>query len=871
MINEKITDLLIDRLLRDAHIQATPNGSSLTTIQNALETASKNKQGNRGYPEFVAQVQDFILVIENKADIAQQAHYDDETQTILSETPKATKNYAENGALHYARHIAAGTSFQKIFAFGCTGNEKHHTIRPIFVDANGYQLLEKVENFSNFNADNIENYYRQQVLGETAPEQLELEDILKKAKELHEHLQNYGQLGTAEKPLVVSGILLALSEPTFQIDHLMGDHINPDGERLYGAIAAYMSRVQVTPATKKARVLSQFSIIQERTLLNQKDVRLGKTPLRFFTEYLEKNILRSIKANSSEDILGRFYGEFISYSGGDGQSLGVILTPRHITDLFCELAQVQPHDRIFDPCCGTSGFLIAAMHAMLKQTPDEALKESIKKEQIFGVEIREDMFSIATTNMILRGDGKSNLENNDFFKMSAAHWREKKCNVGFINPPYSQAKNKETAHLSEIRFIEHLLDCLHDKARCIAIVPQSTMVGKTAEDRKVKKRILKQHTLEGVITLNKNTFYGIGTNACIAVFTAHQPHPKEKRSKFINFEDDGYVVKKHIGLVATQRAIEKKRALLDWWRDHQDAESRHLIKTTIEADDEWLHSFYYFNDEIPKEADFERTINDYLTFEFSMIMQGREYLFENDAPARDIKKKVLDAPQDNFLKAREWHEFVIGEVFDVSGTTTTQPCDLIKKGNTPRITCAASNNGLDNFYKNQATEKSGVLTADSATTGFVSYQGYEFIATDHVEKLSLKNGKLISRNLGIFLKSIIEKSIHGKYGYGYKFSQARIKKQKILLPVNQKGEPDYEYMEAYARSIENQKLEKYRNWIQQRLTNLHPPPGNDNRSQCRSVAGVQNQRHFSRYTARQTAKKRGTHQRCNTLYFLDCF
>lgn len=150
-----------------------------------------------------------------------------------------------------------------------------------------------------------------------------------------------------------------------------------------------------------------------------------------------------------------------------------------------------------------------------------------------GVEVRDDMFSIATTNMILRGDGKSNLICEDFLKITISDLRRINATVGFINPPYSQAKNKETAHLSEICFIRHLLDGLSDGARCVVIVPQSTMIGKTKEDKKVKQLILKKHTLEGVITLNKNTFYGVGTNPCIAVFTAHNPHPKNKYCKFV--------------------------------------------------------------------------------------------------------------------------------------------------------------------------------------------------------------------------------------------------------------------------------------------------------------------------------------------------
>jgi len=156
------------------------------------------------------------------------------------------------------------------------------------------------------------------------------------------------------------------------------------------------------------------------------------------------------------------------------------------------------------------------------------------------------------------------------------------------------------------------------------------MIGKTKADKLVKKQILEKHTLEGVITLNKETFYGVGTNTCIAVLIAHRPHPPQKYCKFINYEDDGFVVRKHIGLVETERAKERKARLIDSWVNDAPAENKFMIKTTIKDSDEWLHSFYYFNDEIPSEADFEKAIGDYLTFEFNMITQKRDYLFDNE-------------------------------------------------------------------------------------------------------------------------------------------------------------------------------------------------------------------------------------------------
>jgi type I restriction enzyme M protein len=629
--NERKTDFFIGKLLDAASIKYTPNGSDIKEIQDALKTASKKGTGNVGFPEFVALSKEFILVIENKADLDKQAAYENNDSSKLRTDSKSITGYAENGALHYAQVILQKTSFKKVFAFGCSGDEKHHCIRPLFVDKTGYALLDRLENFENFNSKNIEKYYKEQVLKEIPKEIKDKEAIIREAQTLHEHLRNYGQLGESEKPLVVSAILLALcDEKNFKIDSLVGDDIETDGEKIFRSIDNYMKKVKVTPTTKKEKVLGQFSVIKNRTLLNQVDERLGKTPLRYFAEFLEEKILESVKANHIEDVLGRFYGEFISFSGGDGQTLGVVLTPSHITDLFCDLVDIKSSDRVLDPCCGTGGFLITAMHRMIEGASADQIT-SIKREQLHGIEIREDMFSIATTNMILRGDGKSNLENLDFLKMSDKELRKKKCNVGFINPPYSQAKGKETSHLSEIGFVEHLLNGLDDGGKCAVIVPLSTMVGKTKEDKFIKRRILENHSLEGVITLNKNTFYSVGTNTCIAIFTAHEIHKANKRCKFINFEDDGFTVSKHIGLVKTTRAVSQKVKLLNCWRDMEDAESKFLVKTTIEPDDEWLHSFYYFNDEIPKESDFSKAIGEYLGFEFSMIMEGKGYLFEGEA------------------------------------------------------------------------------------------------------------------------------------------------------------------------------------------------------------------------------------------------
>lgn len=633
------TDLWVYDLLKQAKINFDAQGSNIKEIDKALKTASKKGTGNVGFPEYVAVVKDYLLVIEDKADLSKHIQLNE--KNCISFEVNAVCKYAVNGALFYAKHLAKNTTYKKIFAFGVSGDERKHKISPIYVDETEfYRELPEVQSFISFNEDNIDEYYTREVLKEDTDTEKETAEILKDAAILHEDLRNYGNLLDTEKPLIVSGIMLALREAEFKnfsISDLTGDTIKTDGQKIYDAIDANLKRANVSSAVKKDKILGQFAFIKDTVKLNEIDEKLNKTPLKHFTEFLFEKIYRSIRySKSAEDYIGRFYGEFMSYSGGDGQTLGIILTPKHITQLFCDLVNLKPDDVVFDPCCGTAGFLIAAMHNMLKKTDDEAQKKSIRQNQLHGIELRPNMFTIATTNMILRGDGKSNLINDDFLKQDPNKLQLKQATVGMMNPPYSQG-SKSNSELYEIAFTEHLLDSLSVGARCIIIVPQSTMTGKSKEEIAIKENIFKHHTLEGVITLNKDTFYGVGTMPCIAVFTAGEPHPADKQCKFINFEDDGYKVSPHIGLLETESAKDKKQHLLDVWFDRIEAETKFCVKTTVEARDEWLHSFYYFNDELPTEEDFDKTIGEYLSFEFAMIMQGKKYLFEevNDDESTD--------------------------------------------------------------------------------------------------------------------------------------------------------------------------------------------------------------------------------------------
>lgn len=647
MANEATaTDQYVRREIEKFGVRYDEQGSSHPEIAKALKGASKQGKSGIGRPEFVMQVSDYLIVIEDKRDNDKLISLT--TDGSIAKDIPSLSGYAVNGAVHYANHIVTKTSsFDEVIAIGITGDEEFHSIQPVLVSITEEGITEeklpKLIDLQELHPDNINEWYSVNVLKEYSIEQKRIFELQNVSKELHEDLRNYASLEGENKATVISAILLALNEEDFDIKKLTGNKyskkpdgtddttkpvIDNDGMRILKSVKDYIASEGVMPEDKVSILLNKFSFLATNVRLNEKNETLGVTPLHYFTKKLQDKVIHHFKQNTDYDILGNFYGEFVKYGGSDGNGLGIVLTPHHITTLMTELIDVLPTDYVLDPACGSGAFLISAMNRMTKLAKDENEIKHIKKHQLLGIELQEKMFTVATTNMILRGDGKSNLQLNDMFSVAGKDVQKQKVNKILFNPPYSQGKTDKT--LTEINFIRHALDMLVTGGKLAVIVPQSTMVGKSKEEKEYKKKILEKHTLDMVITVNEDTFHGVGTNPVIAIFEAGKPHDIErKKVKFINFEDDGFVVRKHIGLIDDGTAKKKRQFLFDVINgDEDDYTTKFMVKSTIQAEDEWLHSFYYFNDEIPSEADFEKTIADYLSFQFDMYTHGRGYLFE---------------------------------------------------------------------------------------------------------------------------------------------------------------------------------------------------------------------------------------------------
>lgn len=174
--------------------------------------------------------------------------------------------------------------------------------------------------------------------------------------------------------------------------------------------------------------------------------------------------------------------------------------------------------------------------------------------------------------------------------------------------------------------------------------------------------------------------------------------------------------------------------------------------------------------------------------------------FVNKIEIPNVDEAKKPASNKKFsLSDRKWEWFLINELFDVSGTKTTPKRKLeeIGKGEYPYVTTQSTNNGVEGFY-NFFTEEGNALVIDSAVAGFCSYQEKNFSASDHVEKLSPK--LKLNKYIGLFLQTIINLE-QFRYSYGKKFNQEKIRNTKIKLPVDKNGNPDWQFMEDYIKSL----------------------------------------------------------------------
>lgn len=605
MANERVTEDLVEAKLRalgfyddeDAVI-VEKQQSAVESIRKALSRASKSGKGNKGYPEFIItapETPDMVVVVECKADMRKH-------QSPNLDQPK---DFAVDGVLHYARFLSpmytvvsvavSGDPRSNRWSFFVTpkGSSQH---KPL-VAPGGASITELVSMGDLVKAASFDPKVQAQ---RTA-------DLIEFSIVMHEFMRDEAELEEKEKPLAVAGTLIALKDEIFAktYDVYSAKELP---EFWIKSIKRVIEDAKL-PNAKLTNMTQPFTGIQVHPELSKPTKGYPKGLLNEIVTMLAEKVLPFITVYHDFDVVGAFYGEFLKYTGGDGKGLGIVLTPKHITELFALLSNVTKDSIVLDTCTGTGGFLIAAMHQMIRTATSDAEVESIKKDRLVGVEQNPSMYALAASNMILRGDGKANLYQGSCFDTAISRGiRTHGATVGMINPPY--AKTKEDLH--ELRFVEHMLDALEPGGLGMAIVPVSC----ATQASEHKRNILGKHTLDAVMSMPAEVFYPVGVVTCVMVFTAGAPHATSNRKSWFGYwREDGLVKVKNKGRIDRDHRWPKIR---DRWVEtfrNREVHPGESVLQRVGPDDEWVAEAYMETDYSGiTEADFEKVLMDYALF-----------------------------------------------------------------------------------------------------------------------------------------------------------------------------------------------------------------------------------------------------------------
>ena len=604
-MNERITENITRDILKSLdyydkkNIFVEEQKSQIEEVVKLLKTAGKAKRGGKGSPEFIIsspETPDFLVVIECKA----SAKYHE------SKDWNKPVQYAVDGVIHYARALSKGFNVIGIAVSGQKASSIKTSVllipksssEPKVLTTRKGKVVDKILPW----ADLIKYGTYDASVAKSR-----LRDLMEFSRELHEFMRDHAKLTESEKPLLVSGILIALRDKAFSKS--FGEYSPKDLQKQWMHVIKEEMKKADIPNSKEYSMTQPYSSIAVHPELGKSTKKHPRGSLYELIRRLNKHVWPFISVYHDFDVVGQFYGEFLKYTGGDKKALGIVLTPRHITELFSALANIKPDDKVLDICAGTGAFLISAMHSMFKHAQTSEEQEEIRKNSLVGVEQQPNMYALAASNMILRGDGKANLYQGSCFDEGISEALLKhKCTVGMLNPPYSQ--NDEDLH--ELIFIKQMLDHLKKGGIGISIVPMSCVIS----PHPMKEELLRSHTLDAVMSMPDDLFYPVGTVTCVIVFKAHVPHELTDRKTWFGYwKNDGFVKTKHQGRIdLNSEWAQISKNWIEGYRDRDDVPGL-SIKRKVTYEDEWCAEAYMKTDYTKiSSSDYQATVSRFLTF-----------------------------------------------------------------------------------------------------------------------------------------------------------------------------------------------------------------------------------------------------------------
>lgn len=637
-----------------------------TEIDQALnDYASKSGGAGGNRPDAKLFLQDKNLV--NYPILIEYKGYEDKLVLLDADGRVANKtaknqpdfqtinSYAVNGAVHYANALLHYTSYTEIIAIGMTGykddaGKLQYKIGVYYVSKSNFGVGQKVDDYTDFSflkKENFDQFIETVKQLHLTPEEIEKlrerreqeinaslvklnNDIYQNEKGLSERDRVYLVAASIIATLGVPGKVAALEKAELKSSTEDG---NRDGDIILRKIKAFLNEKNL-PSEKRDLIVRTLQ--NTLTTDNINKVENGESQLkRVFTKIID-DLGIYYKIGLSTDFTGKLFNEMYSWLGFSQDKLNdVVLTPSYVATLLARLARVNKDSYVWDFATGSAGLLVASMNEMLIdakekiKSPDELARKSaqIKATQLLGLEILSEVYMLAILNMILMGDGSSNIINKDSLKEFDGNYGFGKTDEKFpadafvLNPPYSAPGNGMV-------FVERALSMM-SKGYAAIIIQNSAGSGKSTE---YNKRILKHSTLLASVKMPIDLFIGkssVQTN--VYVFRVGEAHQKDDTVKFIDFSVDGYKrtnrKKASCNLRDTDHAKERYQELVDLVRFGKSKlnifTEKEYYEGRIDPNNgaDWNQTAPI--DTKPTLEDFKKTVSDYLAWEVSNLLKNQ--------------------------------------------------------------------------------------------------------------------------------------------------------------------------------------------------------------------------------------------------------
>ncbi len=653
------------------------------------------------------------------------------------------------------------------------------------------------------------------------------EQVIKNTYALNEMLHKHG-IGEKLRSQLVGTCLLALKYDV-KFEGL-------STKQIVGGIEEIISNL----LNKDLKRAEKLAILKTKVLENQDVSGLKKEEIQEILRYIKDNITPYVddKNKLGQDILNLFFTTFNKYVGKTDKNQA--FTPDHIVHLMCQAVGVNRHSKVLDPCCGSGAFLVRAMTDAMDDCATNDEKELVKKNNIFGIEFEETAFGLATTNMLIHGDGNSNVKQGSCFELKS-FIEDSGINVVLMNPPYnaqrkhclpsyvkSWSKDTKQDPSQGFHFVYHIAS-LVKTGKLAVLLPMQCAIGSSKEIKKYKELMLKEHTLDAVFSLPADIFHpGANASSCCMIFTLGQRHEASHQDTFFGyFKDDGFIKKKNLGRVERTKPFSTEGVWADiesGWLDlyrKRIAKSSVSVTKKVSANDEWLAEAFIETDfSTLTTKHFENAVRDYASFNIKMGTLDEKKI-------KITKKKKLS------LNVNNWHKFTVAELFSIEQTKGTTTDELLEGDEIAYIAAKKDSNGLEMMCKKKGNDsfisKGNCLVfiqLGQGSAGYVTYQDNEFIGMNG--KTSCGYNSNLNKYSGVFLTAILDLE-RPKFSFGRSWTGDRLTGTTIKLPAiqeldsmgqlvyardkngniinDQNGNPivnmipDWQFMENYTKSL----------------------------------------------------------------------